>query len=189
MKRRHIIYVPGLGDRMGGIRSVGLWLWRRPRIRVTLVPMRWTDAHETYEQKLRRIRDAIGRYPGHEVVLAGESAGGAMAIVAMDRFKDQVSRVVTICGMNQGAGNVNPKLYDRNHCFRDAMQEADRIIPNLTDEDLERLYILYSSRDNVVRPKDTLIRGARAFDLGTPLHQLAILSVLYLRTRLVTNVR
>lgn len=184
---RHIIYIPGLGDRYDGIRKLGLRLWRRKDIRVSHIPMNWLDPVETLEEKLNRIQMVISAYPNERVTLVGESAGGAVAIIASKRFKGSVYGTVTLCGMNQGAGNVSPVLYKRNKAFHDAMIKADTVIPSLTDDDKNNLYVVYSSADITVRPKDTLIAGVVSLDIKTPGHMFAILDVLYFRSSIITK--
>lgn len=187
--KRHIIYIPGLGDGLDVVRRAGLFFWRRPGVAVSLVPMRWSDPDETYTQKLDRIEDMIDAYPGHETVLVGESAGGATALVVMHRYRAKVDRVVTICGMNQGADNVRAHLYRKNRAFRGIMDAADKALPTLTDTDKKVIKTLYSSNDRTVGPKDTLIGSVAAYDLKLPGHQLAIVSVLFFRHGLILKPR
>lgn len=183
----HIIYIPGLGDKYDVLRRLGLRLWRRPGVRISHVPMRWLDRHETLEQKLTRIKAKIDQYPDGEVVLVGESAGGAASIVAMDRYQNDVTRVVTLCGMNHGAENVNPRLYRKNSAFKEAMQGADHVVSRLDAEAKAKIITLYSSSDFTVRPKNSLIAGVEALDLKITGHMIAILTVLFWRYRLITN--
>lgn len=185
--KSHIIYIPGLGDGYDPIRKLGLKFWRRPSVVVTHIPVRWSSPDETYEQKLARIETVVMSRPGYQTVLVGESAGGAMAIAAAAAFPDHVARIVTVCGMNQGAGNVSTHLYRKNPAFRNAMVEADAVTSGRHGFDKSRMSIIYSSRDFTVRPKDTLIAGVTAIDLKTPGHMAAILNVLYRRSKLVLD--
>jgi predicted alpha/beta hydrolase family esterase len=154
-------------------------------VAVTLVPMRWLDPDETYEEKIARIDKAIGTYEDRRVVLVGESAGGAVAVASYRRFRTRVTGVVTVCGMNQGAGVVNPALYRKNRAFRDAMLASDEALPRLTAADKANMLTVYSSRDGVIGEKDTLIGGVRSVDVKVPIHMLAIGYVLFLRSNLV----
>ena len=183
--KRHIIYIPGLGDGYDIFRKAALLLWWRPSVAVTLLPMRWLDPDETYEQKVVRIGEAIGKYDDRVVTLVGESAGGAVAIGCLRRYRTQVTQVVTVCGMNQGAGIVNPALYRKNRAFRDAMLVSDETLPTLTTDDKADILTVYSSRDGVIGKKDTLIEGVSSIDIKIPLHMLAIGYVLFVRYDLV----
>lgn len=176
---KHIIYIPGLGDRYDIIRRLGLALWRRPGVRVTHVPMRWLDANETMTQKVERVRDAIDDHTGDEVTIIGESAGGGMAIVVAAMFAHKVSHIVTVCGMNRGEANVSPLLYQKNPAFRDVMRAADRYVADLSTEAKAKMYIIYSSLDYTVRPRNSLIDGVDAYDTKIMGHAMAILSILF----------
>lgn len=185
--QQHIIYIPGLGDGYDVFRRLGLLFWRRPGRVVTHVSMRWRDPHETYEEKLVRIEQVVSRYPDHEVVLVGESAGGSVVVAGLRRFDKKVSRIVTVCGMNHGARSVSSKLYKKNSAFKDAMNNADRITSSLTDAEKARTLTIYSSGDFTVRPEHTLLSGVRSYDLKTPGHLTSILSVLLFRYGLITR--
>ena len=175
---RHIIYIPGLGDRYDAIRRLGLALWRRPGVRVTHLPMNWSDPRESYAQKVERIRRAI-EGSGDTVTLVGESAGGAMAIGVMRELAGSVNSVVTVCGMNQGAHRVSPRLYENNKAFQEAMQTADAVVSTLTEQEKASMLTVYSSADMTVRPRDTRIDGVEAVDLRIPGHGLTIIAVLF----------
>lgn len=185
--KQHVIYIPGLTDRYDVFRKLGLMLWRRPGVAVSLVPMRWLDPQETYEDKVARIGEAITKFDDRRVVLVGESAGGAVAIACYRRFHEQIARVVTVCGMNQGAGVVNPVLYRKNRAFRDAMMASDDALPALTAKDKTNMLTIYSSNDGIIGKKETLLEGVRSIDIKIPLHMLAIGYVLFVRSSLVTG--
>lgn len=183
--KQHVIYIPGLGDGYDAVRKFGLLFWKRPGVAVTHVPMHWMSPVETYEEKVARIEKAVLRYHDRETVIVGESAGGAMAIVALRRYQQHVDRVVTVCGMNQGAGNVSGRLYQKNKAFKEAMHEADTIVPSLTEKEKAACTTIYSSADLTVRPKDTLIADVKAYDLRIPGHMFVILAVLFRYYRLI----
>jgi len=187
MQRLHVIYIPGLGDKYDPIRRLGLRLWRGRNVDVTHVPMRWSDPVETFGGKRVRLREAIDTHPDHKTILVGESAGGPVAIVASRRFTKRVDRIVTVCGMNQGADTVSPRRYQNNPAFKDAMTEVDELTPLLTDQQKRCISILYSSADETVRPHYTLLQGVASYNLKTPGHALSILSVLFLRFNLITK--
>lgn len=184
--KQHIVYIPGLGDGYDMFRKAGLLLWRKPGTKTTLVSMHWMDTHESYEDKLGRIKKAIDKYPSHKVVLVGESAGGAMSIVAMRRFRSKIHRLVTVCGMNQGAGNVSGYVYYQNKAFKYTMEEADTITPTLSAEDRRSMLTIYSPLDATVTPKATLLDGVKAHKLFIPGHLPTIFVVLFFKFRKIT---
>lgn len=184
---KHIIYIPGLGDGYDPIRKLGLRLWRRKDVKVTHIAMHWLDQNETMEQKIERVQTAVNKYPDAETIVVGESAGGAMAIVVADKFAHDISEVVTVCGMNFGVANVSPHLYKKNPAFRSVMERADEIHDRLAQQAKDRMFILYSSRDFTVRPRNTLVRGVASKDIGYVGHMTAILAVLFWRFPLITS--
>lgn len=184
---RRILYIPGLGDRYDGVRRACLVLWRRPGVKVTLVPMRWADKTDSYDAKLERLHLAVEAARGEAVSLVGESAGGAVVIAALEKFGEQLDSAATICGMNQGAGNVGEHIYRRNPAFRQVMASADIALKRFGDAQKDKLLIIYSSADFTVRPKDTVVNGAHTYDLKVPGHLVAIFTVLLWRYRKILN--
>lgn len=186
-KTIHLIYIPGLGDGYDPIRKLGLAFWNRKDVIVIHVPMNWSHETETFENKFARIERAVESNANH-VVLVGESAGGAMAIAAAQLLGARIAHTITLCGMNQGVQNVNPRLYQSNPAFEATMQHADESGSKLTSEDKAAMTIVYSSNDFTVRPKNTLLSGVKAIDLKTPGHAFTILSVLYFRSGLIRKI-
>lgn len=140
--------------------------------------MRWNDRHETYEEKYERIIKAIGQAKGEEVVLVGESAGGAMVLFTFSRQLDRVSRVVTICGYNHGAADVHSYHKRAHPAFYQMIPMVDLIVEGFTTDARRRITTIYSSRDRLVTPKHSRIDGSREVIKHTPIHVLAITKVL-----------
>jgi hypothetical protein len=172
----HIIYIPGLGDHFDLPRRLTLAGWRRSDTRVTFVPMRWNDRHETYEAKYDRVAKAIKQAKGSEVTLVGESAGGAMALFVFSRNLSRVSQVITICGYNHGAADVHLYHKRRHPAFYQLMPVVDDIVAKLTRDSRGRLTTIYSVRDHVVTPRHSRIDGAKERVLHTPGHFISIVS-------------
>lgn len=174
----HLVYIPGLGDRFDPLRRLALRRWRGAGVTVTFVPMRWNDHRETYEQKYERIAEAIARIEHGDVTLVGESAGGAMALLAFSRQRDRVGSVVTICGYNHGAADVH-HYHKRTHpAFYHMMPIVDEIVGTLSSDMRRLITTIYSTRDHVVTPAHSCIDGARETVVYTPGHLLAIARVL-----------
>ncbi|HEX8390173.1 MAG TPA: alpha/beta hydrolase [Candidatus Saccharimonadales bacterium] len=184
---QHLIYVPGLGDGYTPVRRFALRFWREKGMHVSLLPMRWADRHETYEQKIARLHALIDTRPDDKLVLVGESAGGAVVLAALRSLGPRVDRVVTICGMNHGASSVGAHIYRKNSAFRAAMQATDEVTSTLTQAEKGRIKTVYSSRDLTVRPKHTLLPGVDAVDIKVPGHLHSILSVLLKHSELVVQ--
>jgi len=170
----HIIYIPGFGDHFDLLRRLVLKRWRSADVRVTFVPMRWNNRQEAYEQRYERVAEAIGQAKGDEIVLVGESAGGAMAMFAFSRQLKQVSRVVTICGYNHGAAGVH-QIHKRRHpAFYYMMPVVDEVVEHFSADARSRITTLYSARDRLVIPEHSRIGGANEVVLHTRGHSLNI---------------
>lgn len=184
-----IIYLPGLGDRFDPLRRWALGGWRSSSRRVELVPMRWDDAGDSLGDKLDRIEQVIDSADG-KVVLVGESAGGPVALVALDKFGDQVAGAITICGMNQHADQVRPEIYAKHPAFRQTMRQADEVVATLDATQRDRINIFYSQYDMTIAPKHTLIDGVRAHRVLVPGHMLAITSLITIfRRRIISSIK
>jgi len=182
----HLIYIPGLGDDYDGVRRFVLKFWQQRDVRVTYVPMSWSVTSDDLGAKFERIIRAIDSLPVDRVVLIGESAGAAMALVAAKQFEDQVDHVVTICGKHRNGHNVKPGVYRRNPAFYDVMQRAEAIVETLDEPHKKKISMIYSSRDSLIPNIDTLISGVEAVDIAIPGHKRSILYVLFFRRKLVT---
>ncbi len=175
---KHYIYIPGLGDRLDPLRRLALQRWRGPNAQVTLVAMRWADKTETYEQKYARIAEVIKRSDGQKIILVGESAGGAMALLAFSRHMEQVSGVVTICGYNHGASDIGQMYRRRNPALHSLLLKTDEIVRQLSSEARQRVTVMYSDHDNTVTAKHSRINGTREIVLHKPGHFMNIGRVL-----------
>ena len=175
---RHYIYIPGLGDRFTLLRRIALWRWKRRDARVVLVPMRWTDRVETYEQKYARVAREIDRFKSETVILVGESAGGAMALLAFSRHAKEVDNMVTLCGYNMGAADIHPERRRRNPALYPLLAKTDTVVPRLSSQLRQRITAIYSTKDKVVTPRHSQITGTRKIVLHTPGHMRNIVRLL-----------
>ena len=166
----HYIYIHGFGDSYNWLRRIALRRWNSPGMHVTLVPMNWKSKTETFEQKYERIAKLINT--NEETVLVGESAGGAMALLAYMRRYDHVQALVTVCGYNHSADNIGQQYRRANPAFYPLVQEVDRSLPELIRK--EHISILQGKNDSVVAAKYGRIAGAREMELPTRGHFASI---------------
>ena len=174
----HFIYIPGLGDRFDVLRRIVLRRWRRDDVRVTFVPMRWNDKSETYEQKYARVAKTINSVKDDETVLIGESAGGAMALLALSRNTSLLSSVVTICGYNRGASDIAPYRRNRHRALYPLLVEVDVLTPQLSLRQRQKVTTIFSTRDRTVTPNHSILDKAQQFIFHTPGHLVTIAWVL-----------
>lgn len=182
--RTHYIYISGLGDKLDGFRRL-MMLWQRFRgRRIVLVPMKWADKKETYQQKQERIRRAISAVPqGASVTLIGESAGGAMAIRMLCDYPNEIDRVVTICGYNHTRDGITP--------MHDTIHPAFVRTVAANDESHERIELvarhirtIMARNDSIVETKYSRVSGAEERYVSGKNHQLAIVRIVVLKGKL-----
>jgi len=169
--RQHFIYVAGLGDNYDGVRQLMLrtWAWR-PGVTTEIVSMHWLSG-ESYERKVRRVVEAVKNAPKDaEVVLVGESAGGAISLLACAQTK---VRCVTVCGKNQRARTIGQDYSSKNVALKPAVTAVDRLHAN-ADLPVERIRNLYSRLDYTVHVDDSKIPGCENIVFSVPSHLVSI---------------
>lgn len=175
MESIHILYISGLGDNYDSFRLRALKRWRFRNVTVELIPMRWKQG--SFEQKITQIDRAIDRAKNKRVVLIGESAGGSMAVHMLAR-RDDLYKVVTLCGKNTHPETVS-EIYYRNHpAFVTSMQRLNESLAALTAEKKRDFVSVHPLYDPTVPVKETLIDGCRQVRLPVVGHFFAIIMAL-----------
>ena len=177
------IYLSGLGDRFDVMRRIMLAVWRLRGRDVVLAPMRWGEADESYEHKQQRILRKIRAKRGKDVVLIGESAGGAMAIRMLADYPNDVARVVTICGYNHTASGIHDFHRSMHPAFVKTVEANDQSSAQIRQY-AKLITAIFAPRDNVVAPKYSQIDGAAERRVPGRLHQLVIVLTVLARGQL-----
>ena len=176
-------YLSGLGDSLDTFRRIMLWYHRVRGRDIRLIPMRWSDTEETYQQKQQRILATIEKHKDGEVVLIGDSAGGAMALRTLLDRPDIIDRIVTICGYNHTATALDSRYRSVNPALVTTVEANDRD-RNIFDSYADRIMTLYAAEDAVVKSKYSRIEGARSASIPGKVHQLAIVRIVLLHSSL-----
>lgn len=183
--KTHYIYVPGLGDRFDVLRRFALKRWSNSAATATLVPMRWSSKSETAEQKYHRLQSVIQKSTGDRIIIVGESAGGPMALLAFSRLPDTVSGVITICGYNYGSADIRTHHRCNSPAFFATVKVTEKLIDEFTSRMRRRIMTVYSTKDNVVDPRHTKIRGTHTIQLHTKGHFTTIARALLSGPKLI----
>lgn len=187
-KRTQLIYIPGLGDRYDHVRRFALRFWVHPEFEAALYPMKWRDDSQSLDEKLvpliALIKDAS---INSRVVLVGESAGGAVVVGLHEKYPEYITKTITICGKNAGAGRVGSAIYRKNPAFREAMRRADTAIGRLSFSDRQRMSVFYSAGDKTIKLVDTKIEGAKLLKLPGFGHLSTILLTLFIFKRRIID--
>lgn len=146
--------------------------------------MKWNKG--TFEQKMADIDRAIDRARGKRVVLIGESAGGSMVIHAYAR-RDDIAKVMTICGKNTHPESVDPKYYDDSTAFETSMELLNESLDSLSAEQTSRFVSIHPLYDPLLPVHSTLLPGCRRVWLFAVGHKPAILLALTLFAPIVVR--
>ena len=175
---RHVVYIPGFGDHFDSLRRLALRRWQGRDTKVTFVPMRWSDKNETYQTKYDRVIQGIEHVDADEIIVVGESAGGAMALYTFSHNLARIDRVITICGYNHGAVDVHHNHQRAHPAFYQLMPLVDEVVADFTPANASRIMTIYSTRDRIVTAEHSRIAGAHEHVLRTPGHFISIASCL-----------
>lgn len=170
----HYFYIPGLGERFNILRRPALRRWRNSGDEITLIPMRWNDKSESYEEKYERIIQVINKSDATDITVVGESAGGSLALLTFVRNSNRINRVITICGYNHGAANIHKSYQKRTPAFYKLLVDMESTILNISNDLSERISVIYSTGDTVVTPMHTRLANTKEVALRTPGHLTTI---------------
>lgn len=187
--KQHYIYIPGLGDYYDPGRRLLMATWRwRQGVSGSLVSMHWFDKDEACHQKQQRIAEAIAAVSSdRQVILVGESAGGAMAISMLSVIPERIDRVVTICGKNIGADTIGPQYLRKYTALSDSVRAAEQTISRLDSYQKQKIHNIYNRRDPLIRRADTALVGARQSAISFIGHQLSVIYIAGLRFDLISR--
>lgn len=138
--------------------------------------MKWTHRTESVDAKLGRILDAIDAANHDDIVLVGESAGAAIALVAQN-LRPHVG-LVTLCGKIGGARTTSPEYFARVPSFADVLPRADYIRERLTDAQRRRIVTVRALVDTSIPQRETTLPGVRQCIVPLVGHLLVILAAL-----------
>jgi pimeloyl-ACP methyl ester carboxylesterase len=177
--RRHIIYLPGLGDDKPFQRLLVSWWWMLG-VKVHYHHTGWSDKNETFEDKLQRLLDQIDALTtsGRTVSLIGTSAGASMALNAYSVRKEHIRRVVLVCGKIQHIETVSDDYYRQNPAFRGSLELLGSSLRRLTKVDTAKMLIVQPEYDDVVAREDMIIPGVSVMPISTSGHAKSIAAAL-----------
>lgn len=179
--KHFLIFVPGLGDAKTGTQQWAVKLWRIYGVKAETFPLRWATGRD-FEKKLAKLLARIDKLTadGYAVSLVGASAGGTAVINAFAERPDLHS-VVGICGVMNPEAEVNPKYYRENPAFKGAMGMLAKSLDKLNPEERHRIMSVHPLWDNVVYPRNTVVRGALRKRVVSAGHALTIGLMITLR--------
>jgi pimeloyl-ACP methyl ester carboxylesterase len=183
----HIIYVPGLGDHNSRPQKRFLKHWRVYGVKTHFQQVNWHD-DEPFESKLKRVLESIDKFAGQgQVSLVGVSAGASLALAAYSVRKQQISRVVYICGKLQNPDGVNQSYFQKNPAFQKSVFSAPGNIDNLSNSDKAKMLTFRAFKDTVIPVRDSKIPGVQDKTIPAIGHVFSIFLALTLYAKSITN--
>jgi hypothetical protein len=155
------IYLPGLNDhKTGSMLTRVLKIWRVFGVDVLYHPMLWSDK-QTLSKKLESILKDVDMLisSGGKVSIIGTSAGASAAINTYTERRDNIYKVVCICGKLKNSEDIS-NTFIEYPAFEESMKKLSENIPLLDKQELNKILSLRSLLDGTVPPSDTVITGA-----------------------------
>lgn len=169
------LYINGLGDGETTLKDkVVKWWWQRAGMDIQHAHINWYDG-KSLEEKLtaveQKVDEMLSRFGG--VAIIGSSAGGSLAVNSFYRLRDKNVCAVSTHGRLKAGDYPDShrmSLYHRAHLdtgkpsqsFFDSVTMAEtQAIPDLSEQDKERLLILAQLTDMVVPMETMSIEGVQ----------------------------
>jgi pimeloyl-ACP methyl ester carboxylesterase len=164
-REHHLVYVPGLNDRLLVNRVATSFLpffWRPYGFHGHVVHPYWRQGTD-FEPKLESILTIVDELAmkGHQVSLVGQSAGGSAVLNAFMRQPGQITGVVNIAGRLRSPGQPSlAKASKGNPAFAASVFTCEKQLPSLTEEERRRIMTIRPLQDTVVPADSVAIEGA-----------------------------
>lgn len=137
--------------------------------------MFWDD-DMPFSKKLPKIIKAIDDLSskGYKVALVGASAGASAVINAYVARKEKVIAVALIAAKINRPDTLGDKYHKDNPSFVESINQAQQSLNLLDESDKEKIICIYSPKDGLVAPQDSIIKGAKVHRTLVPYHPLVI---------------
>jgi hypothetical protein len=157
-----IIHVPGLGKRNPNNERRIMRSWTIWGVEAEPFKIGWYD-NEPWIKKFKRLTDRIDALSkqGYKVALVGDSAGASVIINAYAARPEDVIAVVALCGKINRSGKIGQKYRSNNPAFVPSVSSTVSAIENLNDEQRSHILSRYAIFDELVKPADSIIPGAK----------------------------
>lgn len=159
-----VIIVPGLSDNDRGIK----WAtkhWRGYDLDVICFPSGW-KTNEVFQKKLGRLTNLIDRFleGGNKVSLVGTSAGGSLVLNAFMERKNNISKVINVCGRLRKGTDKGFRGFEAKTSSSDSFKESvlsfEQNSKLLTNNDRRKIMTIRSLFDELVPEDTTTVDGA-----------------------------
>lgn len=195
MSRKHkVIFVPGLGEKVKPLEWALNNYWRGQGLDPATHLVGWHDDEKSFKPKLQRLIKMIDDFKkdGYAVSLVGMSAGGSAVINAFISRKNEIHKVINVCGrlkvgQTDGFRSFASKTKS-SPAFAESIQTCEKNLKNLTSRDIKKIMTVRALfGDELVPSNTTTILGAHNIVVPTPEHMLSISAAMTLFSRPLVN--
>lgn len=178
MRKHHVIYVPGIGDRRRGfnwLQQVLLATWLVYGLSGRLFVVDWISDQPfegRFDELLALIDELHGR--GERVSIVGASAAASTVFLAFLARPDKLTGAVTICGQIGGTAALHGPAATRNPRFRRSLALMQRHIARLSSAERQRVMTLRPRADRIVPPDEAILPGATNYEMPVSGHMAGI---------------
>lgn len=167
------LYVNGLNDGQTKPQDrLAMWRWRQKGLDLKHAHVNWLDGHDLdskIDNVKERVEEMLGQFGG--VALIGSSAGGSLALNTFHKLRNKNVCIITAHARLKAGDypqNERVSLYRRagmdtdkpSQAFVDSVTRAEtETIPNLSEQEKQRIRTLSSLADMVVPPRLMTIDG------------------------------
>lgn len=185
-RSREAIVVPGLND-TSFVTWLTLkllnWQWNKLGITVHVVPMRWHDSSETYEQKYSEFClkvQEIWLLNQQKLIVAGISAGSSVAFRFADENPHFVDSAINICGMLRANNPQARQTLEKTKKVYPAFSKAVEYYSNLERQAHRRPRVksmtIYPRHDQHMPPESVRQEGSQELEVPAYEHIWGILA-------------
>lgn len=191
-KEHSVIFVPGLGEHTTLYKHLTSD-WPKYGLNPVIHSIRWRDKNSHFQSKLQRLVSLIDTLyeSGNTVSLVGVSAGASAALNAFTERKEQVSRVVSVCGRLRTGREKGFRFYEtlfaRSPALESSVKQFEENERNLSMEDRRRIMTTRAKFADISAPKETsILDGSYNKEIPMAVHMPTIIVALKIFPKPIT---
>lgn len=180
-----VIIIPGLGDQVFAT-SLATKHWRNHNLSPVVYSMFWRNG-EPFLPKLERLLATIDENSlnGDKVSLIGCSAGASVVLNAFCERKNQINKVISICGRLSVGNQKGLRSLQTRAKSSPAFEQSVKLFESrqelLSDDDKKRIMTVTAKfGDELVPANTSMLSGASNIIIPTIEHTISIYSSLTL---------
>ena len=179
---KNLIIIPGLGDDARYTKFITKNWEKNHGIKVTVMNFGWSGNDDKFQKRFDAIDKKIEKFlqENKNVSLLGISAGGSAVINLYSKRKDQIEKVICVCGRlrDPNIGRMwNHRKKDLG-VFTQSVRLAEKNIEKLNEKDLEKFLTIRPIYDDVVPVRTMTLNGAKNKKVNAIQHMISIFLIM-----------